>query len=244
VHLGGLPAEVLEQQWYILAAFTQRGDGEIGDGQPIVKILAEAALGGAHANELSRDALESIIAESDQLIRTFNAILMISRLEAGGTMDEKEPVDLDEVVKDVCELYEPLAEEAGVVLQCGEVLKVRVNANRELVGQALSNIVDNAIKYCTETNDRPEVVMALRALNGGVQISVCDNGPGVPEHERERAMERFVRLEKSRTRPGSGLGLSLAKAIAKFHGGSLELADNDPGLCVTMVFPSVEARGS
>jgi signal transduction histidine kinase len=202
---------------------------------------AEAALG-ARQTDSYREALEATIAESDQLIRTFNAILMISRLEAGYSAESVTLVDLADSVRDVVELYEPSAEEAGVDLSRDAAGAFPVTGNRELIGQALSNIVDNAIKYSAGVAAGAKVVVALSRAGNEVRLAVTDNGPGIPAPEdRERATERFVRLEQSRSQPGSGLGLSLAKAIARFHNGRLELADARPGLSVTMTFP--EAKG-
>lgn len=198
---------------------------------------AEAALAGDRDDAAYREALESTIAESDQLIRTFNAILMISRLEAGYSAEQTEPVDLAAIVADVVELYEPAAEEVGVALRAETVVPTMLSVNRELVGQALSNVVDNAIKYSAGTGQAPQVAVSL--LRPGVEtvLRIEDNGPGIPDEDRERATERFVRLEQSRSQPGSGLGLSLAKAVMEFHGGRLELADAGPGLAVSMIFP-------
>ncbi|MDP3896114.1 MAG: ATP-binding protein [Mesorhizobium sp.] len=199
---------------------------------------AEAALAGRGSDADYREALEGTIAESDQLIRTFNAILMISRLEAGYSAEPTEQVDLAAILRDVVELYEPAAEEAGVKLTAGAVAETKIVGNRELIGQALSNIVDNAIKYSAGEADAPEVTLSLERRGGEIRLAVADNGPGIPQEHRERATERFVRLEKSRSRPGSGLGLSLAKAVMKFHGGRLELTGREPGLGVEMVFPA------
>ena len=198
---------------------------------------AEAALSGKKTAAEYREALEANIAESDHLIRTFNAILMISRLEAGYSAEQTGPVDLAEIVADVVELYEPVAEEQGVALEAMVPATAAVTANRELVAQALSNIVDNAIKYSAGSGDTPKVVVSLLRDAGGVIMEVADNGPGIGEDDRERVTERFVRLEQSRSQPGSGLGLSLAKAVMKFHGGGLELSGRNPGLSVRMVFP-------
>ncbi|MBX3575834.1 MAG: HAMP domain-containing protein [Rhizobiaceae bacterium] len=198
---------------------------------------AEAALAGDRQSADYRAALEATIGESDQLIRTFNAILMISRLEAGYSAESVADVDLADSVRDVVELYEPSAEDAGVALESDAEGAFPVVGNRELIGQALSNIVDNAIKYSAGTAGA-RVVVRLERAGGEIRLTVGDNGPGIPdESDRERATERFVRLEQSRSRPGSGLGLSQAKAIARFHNGRLELADANPGLSVTMVFP-------
>ncbi|MGD9915708.1 MAG: ATP-binding protein [Rhizobiaceae bacterium] len=200
---------------------------------------AEAALASAKESGEYRGALETAIAESDQLIRTFNAILMISRLEAGYSAEQTASVDLAEAVRDVAELYEPVAEEAGVTLVAEHEGAFVISGNRELIGQALSNIVDNAIKYSAGTVEKPEVTVKLSRQGDEFRLAIEDNGPGIPdEADRQRATERFVRLEQSRSRPGSGLGLSLAKAIMKFHGGRLELAARDPGLSVIMIFPA------
>jgi signal transduction histidine kinase len=199
---------------------------------------AEAALAGAGERSSYREALEATIAESDQLIRTFNAILMISRLEAGYSAESTTSVDLREVVRGVVELYDPLAEEAEVSLSLVADAPAEVVGNRELIAQSVSNIVDNAIKYSAGAVEGPAVQVKVERVGAEVLIVVADNGPGIPDAaDRSRATERFVRLERSRTQPGSGLGLSLAKAVMKFHGGRLELTPGEPGLVVRMVFP-------
>lgn len=202
---------------------------------------AEAALSGDPGTTGYREALEATIAESDRLIKVFNAILMISRLEAGQSAEPLTPVDLSAAMRDVVELYDPVAEEEGVAIEVADMAPITVQGNRELIGQALSNIVDNAVKYSAGSSEAPKVRLALERAAGEVRLRVEDNGPGIPEeHDRERATERFVRLEQSRSQPGSGLGLSLAKAVMKFHGGRLDLLPGSPGLTVVMAFP--EAR--
>ncbi len=199
---------------------------------------AEAALAGKRKPADYRAALETTIAESDQLIKTFNAILMISRLEAGYSAEHLVGVDLKAAVHDVVELYEPVAEEAGVALEVSADEPLAVDGNRELIGQALSNIIDNAIKYSGDSTTTPTVRIILEHAGGRVRLAVSDNGQGIPDDvDRERVTERFVRLEKSRSQPGSGLGLALAKAIMKFHNGGLDLKPADPGLSVVMDFP-------
>jgi signal transduction histidine kinase len=148
-------------------------------------------------------------------------------------------VDLAVAIHDVVELYEPAAEEVGVTLEAPAVQgSFIVDGNRELIGQALSNVVDNAIKYSAGTTGKPAVRVSISENNGEIALQVADNGPGIPDqNDRERATERFVRLEQSRSQPGSGLGLSLAKAVMKFHGGRVELLQGDPGLIVVMTFP-------
>lgn len=199
---------------------------------------AEAALSGKKKTADYREALEGTITEADQLIRTFNAILMISRLEAGYSAEPTEKVDLDAILSDVVELYEPVAEDAAVALSIETDGTSRVKGNRELVGQALSNILDNAIKYSAASSSAPVAVLKLHRAGNEVHLSVSDNGPGIAAEDRERVTQRFVRLEESRTQPGSGLGLALAKAVMQFHGGRLVLSENGTGLTVTMAFPA------
>ncbi len=204
---------------------------------------AEATLSGQKENTEYRAALEDIIAESDQLIRTFNAILMISRLEAGYSSENMEVLPVNPILHDVAELYEPVAEDAGLelVVEAGEDISLRIN--RELVGQTISNLIDNAIKYSPVADEggenRTKITVAMKQEGDQILISVADQGAGIPEAMREQATERFVRLEESRTQPGSGLGLSLAKAVMKLHGGSLMLEDNSPGLRVVLAFPAL-----
>lgn len=202
---------------------------------------AEATLAGNPEAEGYREALEATIAESDRLIKTFNAILMISRLEAGYSAEQLAKVDLTAATHDVVELYEPAAEEVGVKLEATVAGSFTVDGNRELIGQALSNIVDNAIKYSAGAQE-PAVRVTIEKIDGGTALRVADNGPGIPDQtDRDRATERFVRLERSRSQPGSGLGLSLAKAVMKFHGGRLELLPGTPGLTVVMTFPEAKS---
>jgi signal transduction histidine kinase len=204
---------------------------------------AEAALAGDPDEAGYREALEATIAESDRLIKTFNAILMISRLEAGYSAEALAKVDLAKAVHDVVELYEPAAEEVGVTLEAPSAVSFVVDGNRELIGQSLSNIVDNAIKYSAGSSEKPVVRVTIEEKDRETSLKVADNGPGIPDQtDRNRATERFVRLEQSRSQPGSGLGLSLAKAVMKFHGGRLELLPGDPGLTVAMTFPRAKSE--
>jgi signal transduction histidine kinase len=203
---------------------------------------SEQALRTASSEAEYRSAIEATIEESDSLIATFNALLMIARAESGQARDDMKEFDAAEIAHDICELYEPLAEEKGIALKVEADTAAPVNGNRELVSQALANLVDNAIKYA-EPHEKsangvpPEIV--VRALSEGdrILLTVSDRGPGIPEADRSRAVERFVRLEQSRSQPGSGLGLSLAAAVARLHGGELTLADNHPGLISVIALP-------
>jgi signal transduction histidine kinase len=206
---------------------------------------AEEALRSATNPQEYRQALERTIEESDNLISIFNALLMIARAEAGPIAEHMAQFDAAEIARSVVELYEPAAEEAGVTLSVEAPTALPTHGNRELVGQALANLVDNALKYAKPDEARqgpqsPPAEVQVRAHANGsgcAEVSVTDHGPGIPSDDRERVLERFVRLESSRTRPGFGLGLSLANAVMRLHGGSLKLEDNHPGLRATLLFP-------
>ncbi len=197
----------------------------------------ETALAQSGSETEYRDALQATIEDSDQLIRTFNALLMIARVEAGSSMAEFGPVDVAELIRDVCELYEPLAEEAGIGFSLDAGGSVIITGNRELLSQAVANLLDNAIKYCLQLETEAHIDVAIRNDREHVTISVADNGPGIAEADRERVTERFVRLEESRSKPGAGLGLSLVTAVVELHGGGLELSDNQPGLKASLIIP-------
>jgi signal transduction histidine kinase len=200
---------------------------------------AEAALRETRGAEGYREGLEATIEKADDLIKTFNALLLIARLEAGVVEESAETFDLGRLVQDVAELYEPVAEEAGIVLAIDAPEGNPVRANRQLVGQAVANLVDNAIKYSAKSRIASDLVVSVRASRSetAAEISVSDSGPGIDAKDRDRALRRFVRLEKSRTQPGTGLGLSLVAAVARLHHGNVRLEDNDPGLRVVLTLP-------
>ena len=203
---------------------------------------AEEALRTARTDDDWRAALETTIEESDGLIRTFNALLMIARAEAGQARDSMTEVDLSDIAANVSELYEPLADEQGLDLTVA-LEPVTVHGVRELLAQALSNLLDNAIKYGAPTDGaRGRIAVTLVRDDTAAVLRVADSGPGIAAADRERVVERFVRLEASRTRPGSGLGLSLVAAVARLHGGELSFADNGPGLVVTLRLPAQPLR--
>lgn len=203
---------------------------------------AEAALAHKATNSGYRASLEEIIGESDQLIRTFNALLMISRVEAGAAAAEMSDVNLSQSVADCVELYEPVADEQALKLEADVPADIHISGNRELIGQALGNLIDNAIKYA-DSAANPMIKVSLARRDGAIVLSVADHGPGVPAHKRDDVVERFVRLDESRSKPGTGLGLSLVEAVMEMHQGSLELSDtvpdveNNRGLTASMVFP-------
>ena len=210
---------------------------------------AEEALAKAGTEAEYRSALERTIEESDGLIRTFNALLMIARAESGQARGNMDDFDAADVAEGIHELYEPLAEDGDLTLRV-KTEPTPLHGNRELISQALANLVENAIKYGKPApaalqlgaggleSARKDILIEARREGDRVLLSVIDHGPGIPAADRKHAVERFVRLEASRTQPGSGLGLSLASAVATLHGGDLRLDDAHPGLIATLAIPA------
>jgi signal transduction histidine kinase len=195
---------------------------------PLSRLRARIELALMHepGGQDTRGLLEETLADAEGMIQTFNALLDIARAEAGSDRAPFEEVDLETLCGGLADLYGPLADDKDLAFafRCAPGLEVR--ANRHLLTQAIANLLDNAIKY-TPPGGRVSLIAAP-----GPVVTVADTGPGIPEAERERVLERFVRLEADRSTPGNGLGLSLVGAVAKLHGARLSLADNRPGLQV------------
>lgn len=204
---------------------------------------ADDALRRASTPAELRAALEAVIDEGDGLIRIFNALLMIARLEAGSARETMAPLDLGATARGVGDLYEALAEDQGFTLSVQAQDELIVEANREMIGQALANLVDNALKYGGPTGGGPgHIAVAVSRTDDRARVAVSDNGPGIPEAERERVLGRFVRLEQARSQPGFGVGLSLVNAVVRLHRGSLRLVDNGPGLRVEISLPLAQGE--
>lgn len=192
------------------------------------------------SNEEYRDVLMQTIEEADKLLVTFNALLSVARLEAGSAEVRMEELDITRLVQDAVEFVSLVAEEQGVQIHLdipekSPNEKIHIRASRPLLSQAVINLLDNALKY--GITDTPEIRVAVRVTDRLV-ISVADNGPGIPPQDMARVTERFVRLDASRNRPGSGLGLSLVSAVAQWHGGELHLRRNEPqGIIVEIMLP-------
>lgn len=187
--------------------------------------------------ETRRRMLDKALADADGLLATFNALLRIARIEAEERRAGFAPVELATLIADVAELYEPLAEEKAQRLLTEIASRPTVSGDRDLLFQALANLVDNAIKY---TPAQGTVRIALGATDTEVAVTVADCGPGIPEGYREKVFQRFFRIDPSRTGPGSGLGLSLVAAVARLHHARIELGDAQPGLTVRLSFPLSE----
>lgn len=191
---------------------------------PVARLRAAIDTAQARSTDAgTNEALQAARADADALEEMLTTALELSRLESGAVGDRRQPLDLGEVVTDLVELYEPLAESSGVVLSV-EAAKVELLADRELMSRALANLIDNALKYGGD-----QVQVTVRAVGRSAEIAVSDNGLGIASEDRERALERFNRLDNARTRPGAGLGLAMVSAVAQLHGGEFTLSDRAVG---------------
>jgi signal transduction histidine kinase len=204
---------------------------------------AEQALRTGGSLENYRETIEKVIDDADGMIRIFDALLMIARAEAGAGREGMVEVDVASVASDVGELYEPVAESRGILLEGDIEPNLHVHGSRELIGQALANLVDNALKYGIDEDTTSgavrQITISVARRGGLVEIAVADRGPGISAADRARVADRFVRLENSRSRPGSGLGLSLVAAVARLHNGVLRIEDNAPGLRIVIALPAI-----
>jgi len=185
--------------------------------------------------EAYRQALEQTNTELDIILRTFEALINIAEAEAGITRMSMTKLDLSGLMRDLFEMYQPISEDAGLELVAEIAPDISVTGHRQMLGQAIANLLDNAIKF-TQSDGR--IVVSLERSPAGPVLRVADNGPGIPEEHRESVLQRFVRLDGSRTAPGSGLGLSLVAAVARLHNATLTLGDNEPGLSASLLFPA------
>jgi signal transduction histidine kinase len=185
-----------------------------------------------------QEKVESLIEEADGLLGTFSALLRIAQVESGNRRSGFTDVDLCTLVSDVIELYEPLAQEKEQQLETGLARVGAIHGDRNLLFQAIANLVDNAIKY---TPSGGVVYIGLSMEPEAYRISIADSGMGIPLEDREKVFQRFFRVESSRScQPGNGLGLSLVLAVVRLHGGDIDLEDNHPGLRVVVRLPRKE----
>lgn len=199
---------------------------------PLARMRAkiETGMNAGGSPEEQVELLHGLREELDDILDTFNALLHIAQIETGRAHDEMVEVELTSLVEDACELYEPVAEEAGLTLRIRAEDGIRVKGNRHLLAQALTNLLENALKYAGRGT--VSVALSQESETGEVTLTVADQGPGIPAEDRSLVLQRFARLESARNRPGAGLGLSFVAAVAKLHEAELELEDANPGLRV------------
>lgn len=195
--------------------------------------LEDAAVHACSTAEL-RAAIERAITDLDGIVAVFQALLRIAEIEAGSRRAAFASLDLAPLLADVADLYGAVAEEKGIALSVQAPDRLPTYGDRELIQQAVANLVDNAVKFSPPS---AAVKLSAQATPAAVEIAVADQGPGIPESERERAGERFFRGEKARNTPGSGLGLALVQAVAQLHGGNLRLLDAAPGVVAILTLP-------
>ncbi len=209
-----------------------------------LRIRAEQALRDPRGDAACREGLEATLVEADELMRTFNALLRVARLEAGTLGENAEVVDLAELARSLAEFYEPVVEEAGAKLLVDVPDQLHVRASRQLMTQAVTNLIENAVKYGLPDVGRhfditkPQISIGVRRDGGRAVVWVADRGEGIAEEDRNRVLKRFVRLDAARSKPGTGLGLSLVAAVMRQHGGGIELCDNQPGLRIELHLPA------
>ncbi|HYG25701.1 MAG TPA: HAMP domain-containing sensor histidine kinase [Caulobacteraceae bacterium] len=245
--------EMLDRLEGLMGGLRHAGDAIAHDlRSPLTRLKARLEVALIEAENGTGDpkrALEQALEDANGVLHTFNAVLAIARLQAAGQAPNQTMFDPGELAADIVELYEPLCEEKEIDFRAEITPQLQVMGNREFIAQALANILDNAVKYTPEGG--AVMLRARRRSSGEIEFSVTDTGPGVPEEDRARVVQRFVRLENSRNEPGSGLGLSLVAAVAEAHGGRVELDEGPgvvdgkgPGLRVAFVLPRAEAAAA
>lgn len=185
-----------------------------------------------------RQKVASAVAEADQLLATFNALLRIARLEVSNKASNFQKFNLSDLVHDAGELYEALAEDKNQQFQLDVNDHIQMIGDKDLIFQTLCNLIDNAIKYTPEGGS---IQVSLHSQEKQICLSVADSGIGIPEEERDKVFQRFYRVAKSRSLPGNGLGLSLVLAVMDIHYSKVQLSDNEPGLIVQLIFPKQTA---
>ncbi len=226
---------------HLMSATRHAGDSIAHDlRSPLARLRnkIEGALVGPLDEVTARETLGHTVEEVDQILQTFNGILRLSRLSAG-TEAKLEPLNLSDLAQEISELFEPACEDADLEFEANIKPKLTVDGDETLMAQALSNLIDNAVKY---TPAGGKITLSLSRSQGKANLTVSDTGPGIPVEDRNRVTERFVRLDDARTLPGSGLGLSLVDAVAESHKGIFSLQSGDgpsetPGLRAIISIP-------
>ncbi len=186
-----------------------------------------------HTNENNSDLLEAMIEDIDKIIKMLNSLLSISQIETGAFRKNWSKIDISKLIDEMVDFYQPFAEEKNIKITIKKEGDVFISGNEQLLSQSISNIIDNAIKY---TDAGGKIDISIHQENKTAFIRICDNGCGVDSKDYDKIVKKFVRLDKSRSLPGNGLGLSFVYAASKLHRAKLRFEDNNPGLCVILEF--------
>ena len=200
-----------------------------------LRLRMEQALASAQGD--SRQTIEAAVQDADALLHTLEALLRIAQAQSGAASAEIATLDLGKLTHEIAELYAPLAEERNIALRFDDLQSLPIQGSRQLLAHAVANLLDNAIKY---TPTGGVVSIQVKPQAGRVDLIVQDNGPGIPAEDRERVLQRFVRLDSAQAEPGTGLGLSLVAAVCRFHHASLAFEDALPGLRVRLGFEAAK----
>jgi len=201
---------------------------------PLARIRGRLEKATYDRRDSGRTLISDTIADLDGVLGMFSSLLRISQIEAGDRTAAFRAIDLAEIVGEVVELFDAAAEEKGVILDVAGEPSVMVNGDRDLLFDALSNLVDNAIRHGRKGG---KVLLGVRMIGGAATFSITDDGPGIPVDQRQHVFKRFYRLERSRGTSGYGLGLSLVDAVARLHGATIEMVEKEPGLEFRLGFP-------
>jgi signal transduction histidine kinase len=232
---------MLDQIEHLMAGLRHVGDSIAHDLRgPLTRLRTRLELLSEEESP-SRQQVGECLEQADGVLATFNALLRISRVETGAYRSAFATIDLGEIIADVADLYQATADDKLVELRRRVIDNAYVYGDRELLAQALTNLLDNALKY---TSPGGHIDLEIRKNADRIIVTVGDSGPGIPTEDRERVLQRFARLDESRSMPGNGLGLALVRAIADQHDAKLVLSDNAPGLRVTLTLPAAKGGGN
>jgi signal transduction histidine kinase len=230
---------MLDQIEHLMAGLRHVGDSIAHDLRGPLTRLRTRLERLSEENSPTPEQVRECLEQADGVLATFNALLRISRVETGAYRSAFATIDLSEIIDDVADLYQATADDKLVELRRRVVDNALVYGDRELLAQALTNLLDNALKYSSAGGN---IDLEIRKKADRIIVTVGDSGPGIPTEDRERVLQRFARLDESRSMPGNGLGLALVRAIADQHDARLVLSDNAPGLRVTLTLPAANGN--